>query len=211
MKRTFYVAAGALVLGVVVFFCARGWAQTPGTTPPATATASNAKSKVAMFNLTYVLKHYQKFSAFETDLKATMKGYQTKEADMKKQGEDLAKALQNTKLTGEQREKIEKDIKALQRKMEDNRVEGSKVIMKKQGEQLKILYMEVRTAVARYAASHGYDVVMHYNDAITNDLYFSNENIARKMGAGALMPIYMGHGVDISMDLVRNLNAAYKR
>ena len=104
------------------------------------------------------------------------------------------------------REGFERKLKDLQRQIEDNKMEGSKVLAKKQEEQLKILYMDVRTVAARYAAAHGYEVVMHYNDAVTDADYYSGPNIARKLQAGALMPIYMANGVDISRDLTITLN-----
>jgi Skp family chaperone for outer membrane proteins len=199
VKRTVFVAAGALVLGLAICFCATTWAQPPASSTP---TPSNAKSKVAMFNLTYVMKHYEKFKSFEAEMKATVKGYQTKDEQLKKQIKELAEAAQKPGTTPDQKERAQADIKAIQRKIQDNQEDFGKVVGKKQGDQLKILYMDVRNTVHRYAAAHGYDVVMHYNDAITSEEYYSGQNITRKMGAGALMPIYMGSGVDISQDIV---------
>ena len=51
-------------------------------------------------------------------------------------------------------------------------------------------------------------MVLHYNDAVTQEDYNSEVNISRKMQAGALMPIYMAPGVDVSMDIVKALNAS---
>ena len=44
--------------------------------------------------------------------------------------------------------------------------------------------------------------------AVTEQDYNSEPNISRKMQAGALMPIYMAPGVDVSMDIVKALNAS---
>jgi Skp family chaperone for outer membrane proteins len=196
VKRTVYFAAGVLVLGLAIACTARLSAQGPGAAAP--------KSKIALFNLTYVLKYYKKFSTFESELKAAVGTYQNTDTELKKKAEEIGKQLQGA--TAEAREGLERKLKDLHRQAEDNKMEGSKALAKKQEEQLKILYMDVRTVAARYAAAHGYDVVMHYNDAIEDKDYYSGQNIARKLQAGALMPIFMANGVDISRDLVGTLN-----
>ncbi len=205
MKRTVFVAAGVLVLGLAIVGVSRSRAQTPATpgTPPATA-----KSRVATFNITYVMKNYEKFKTFEAELKATVATYQTNDTKLKEQGEAEAKKILPT-TPQETKEAITRTLKALERKIEDNKAEAQTVMHKKQEEQLKILYMDVRQHVARLAASNGYELVMHYNDAITEADYNSAQNIARKLQAGALMPVYMANGVDISRDLVMSLNAAF--
>ncbi|MBY0230796.1 MAG: OmpH family outer membrane protein [Gemmataceae bacterium] len=199
MKRTFCVAAGMLVLGLAIASTARLSAQGTGA-------AAAPKSKIALFNLTYVLKYYKKFTTFEAELKTAVASYQAVDTDLRKKAEDVQKELAKAGTTPEQREGLEGKIKEFARQAEDNKAAGSKALAKKQEEQLKILFMDVRTVAARYAAAHGYDVVMHYNDAIEDKDYYSGPNIARKLQAGALMPIFMANGVDISRDLVGTLN-----
>jgi Skp family chaperone for outer membrane proteins len=196
-----------LVLGLAIVGMSRTAAQTPPAvgTPPAVPTA---KSGIATFNITYVMKHYTKFQTFEAELKAAIQVYQNTDTQLKQKGEEEAKKLTAT-TPPEQKELIQRSLTELQRKIEDNKMEAQKVMNKKQEEQLKILYLDVRQHVARLAASNGYQLVMHYNDAITDADYMSIQNIARKLQAGALMPIYMANGVDISRDLVMSLNAAY--
>jgi hypothetical protein len=101
-------------------------------------------------------------------------------------------------------------MKDLQRHLEDNKNDAQKTLVKKQEEQLRILYMDVRNVVDRYAQAHGFDMVLHYNDAVEQQDYWSAQNIARKMQAGALVPMYFAAGLDISGNIIATLNAPYK-
>ncbi len=97
-------------------------------------------------------------------------------------------------------------MKDLKRKIEDNNTEAKLVLGKKSDDQMKILYMDVLEAAQRYAISHEFDMVLHYNDAVTKEDYFSAMNIARKVQTGALMPLYAAPGMDISTEVVHMLN-----
>jgi hypothetical protein len=81
--------------------------------------------------------------------------------------------------------------------------------VKKQEEQLKILYMDVRSTAERYALAHNFDMVLHYNDAPSEPEFSSAQNIARKMQA-PLFPLYSTKGMDISAEVVGTLNQAYR-
>src|SRR5262245_34433526 len=179
-------------------------AQTTSTTPPATTT----NSKVALLNLTYVIKNYNKFKTFQAELKSAVDPFQAKDTAWKKEGENMVKESQDPKTTAERKDQIENKLKELTRLTEANKMRASKVLNNNQGEPLKILYNDVRAAAFRYAPAHGHDMVLHHNDAVTEQEYNSEPNISRKMQAGALMPIYMAAGVDISYELVKTLNAS---
>src|SRR5262249_13828114 len=154
-------------------------------------------TKVALLNLTYVIKKYNKFTAFNEELKGAVKPFQDKDVQYKTEGEKLAKEANDPKTSSEKREQLEKRARELQRLIEDNKQEAQKTLGKKQEEQLRILYMDVRAVVERTAQAYGFDMVLHFNDAVTPDEYWSAPNIARKMQAGALMPMYYASSLDI--------------
>jgi Skp family chaperone for outer membrane proteins len=209
VKRTVILTAGAVALGAALYI-GSVWAQTgtrPGTPAPASA---EPRTRVALINLTYVIKHYQKYDAFQNELKVAVKPYQDKDTGHKSEAEKLAKEMADPKTTAEKREANEKRLRELQRLIEDNKNDAQKVLAKKGEEQLKILYMDVRGVVERYAQSHNFEMVLHYNDAITTQDYWSAQNISRKMQIGALMPMYSAKGMDISAEIVGTLNASYK-
>jgi Skp family chaperone for outer membrane proteins len=195
-----YLVAGVLTLGLAIFISNKLWAQ------PATTAAAQPKSRVALFNLTYVMKHSKKFQYFQEELKKTVEPFQSKDTMLKKKGEDLAKEAQLPTTKAQRKDEIEKHLKDLQRQIEDNKNDAQKIVVKKQEEQIKTIYMDIMTVVSRIAQSHGYEMVFHYNDALTDEDYLSAPNIARKMQAGALMPIYKANGVDISMHVLDTLN-----
>lgn len=200
MKRTLLLVAGVMALGTAIYLTGHVGAQGNAAAAP--------KTKVGLLNLTYVIKNYNKFKNFQEDLKKTVEPFQTKDTGLKTEGEKIAKEAQTPATTAARREAIEKRLKEIQRDIEDNKNEAQKVVVKKQEDQLKILYMDVRGIVERYAQAHGFEMVLHYNDATTQEEYWSPTNIARKMQAGALMPMYMANGLDISANIVATLNAA---
>ncbi len=204
VKRTVIVAAGVLALGVAVGVGKMG-AQTGGNTAPAPA----PQSKIALVNLSYVIKNYEKFKSFQEETKQDLSKFQKNDADYKIEGERLAKDLQLPTTKDDARDKIEKRLMELKRLVEDNKADANKVLGKKQEAQVSILYNDVRGVVWKIAQSRGLEAVFHYNDAIIPNEFNSPQNIARKMQA-AFFPIYFNNNIDISVDTLTTLNSAYK-
>ena len=71
------------------------------------------------------------------------------------------------------------------------------------------IYNEVAAACSRYAQANDIDLIMHYNDGTTAVEMNSQQNIQRKIVSGPCTPVYWKQGVDISADIVGNLNASY--
>jgi hypothetical protein len=80
-----------------------------------------------------------------------------------------------------------------------------------QDDMLIVLFKEIQEACQRVAMAQGYDLVLHYNDATTSQEYWSAMNIARKLQAGACMPLHYGPGVEITNEVVNALNSAFTR
>jgi Skp family chaperone for outer membrane proteins len=209
VKRTIYVTAGMLALSLAIVVSAQLRAQTtPATnTQPKVAAPT---TKVAIMNLTYVVNNYDKFKTFKEEIKQAVEPFQKKDADHKAAGEKLAKEAALGTTTTARREEIENDLKKLQRQVEDNKNEAQKAVGKKQEQQLFILYSDVWNVVKRVAEVRGYEMVLHYNDTTDQKEMWGAQNIARKMQAGALMPIYHNPALDISKDVLDSLNAYAK-
>src|SRR5690349_8950043 len=122
-------------------------AQGPAGAP---ATGQN-KSRVALLNLTYVIKNYTKFQTFQEELKKAVEPFEKNDKIYKADGQKLTAEAQAPTCSAERREKIGAELKGLERKIEDNKTEAQKVVMNKQEEQLKILYMDVRNHSYRFA------------------------------------------------------------
>ena len=201
MKRTLFLLVGVVALGTAIYASSKLWAQAPGVV------ATGTKTKVGVLNLTYVIKNYSKFKNYQEQLKLKVDPFQARDIAWKTEGEKLAKEAQLPATTAVRRDEIEKILKDYTRQVEDNKADAQKVLVKEQEAQLVTLYMDIRNVVDRYAAANGYDLVMHYNDVIDPAEYWSVPNIARKMQAGAAMPMYISGGVDISKNVLDTLNA----
>jgi Skp family chaperone for outer membrane proteins len=193
-------------LGVAVYFGNHLRAQTP---PGGTAPAAAPRTRIAMLNLAYVIKSYAKWDQFQKNFKVDYKAWDDKVNAKMAQKDAAIKEAQAPGTPAEKRDKLVKDVKVFDRDIEDLKAEGQKVLGAKSDEQMVVIYKEVRDAATRYALSHNFDLVLHYNDVTTQADFDSPNNIARKMNAGALMPLYVANGMDISYDVVNALNAAY--
>jgi Skp family chaperone for outer membrane proteins len=185
-----------------------GQAQTQSNQPAAAATP--ARTRIALLNLTYVIKNYVKYQNFQNEIKGIVEPYQKKDADLRQQLESLRKkaeeAAANRSTPSTQRDELERQAKDIQRQLEDNGAEIKLKLGKRSDDEMRTLFMDVYDAAQHYASSHDFELVLHYNDAITKDDFLSAQNIARKLNTGALMPLYSLPSMDISMDLVKVLN-----
>jgi Skp family chaperone for outer membrane proteins len=211
------VGAGLLALSMAIAVAAQLRAQ---TTPANTTTTAQPQAqpaarpaapttKIAVMNLTYVVNNYEKFKTYKNEIKDAAAPFQANDNKFRKQAEDLAKEAQAPGTTMEKREEIEKKLKDLQRQVEDNKTEAQKAIGKRQELQLYTLYLDVWNVANKVAAARGYDMILHFNDATDQKEFWSAPNIARKMQAGALMPIYYNPALDVSNDVLQTLNSPY--
>jgi Skp family chaperone for outer membrane proteins len=202
VKKTLFVAGGILALGVLCYV-GRLWAQqTPSTGPSAQGAP---RTRIALINLTYVVKYYDKYKVYQEEMKGAIQPFQARDKEYRRQAEELAKSVP-TPPPADKREEIEHKMKEFKRKIEDNDTEAKLAVSKKSDEQMKILYHDVVTAAQSYAVSRDFDLVLHYNDATTEEDFLSTQNIARKLQSGALMPLWAAQGMDISKEVVAMLN-----
>ena len=205
MKKTVLVVGGVVALGLLSSFGHLQAQQQPtGAARPA-QTAAAPRTRIGLLNLTYVIKNYTKYVNFQEEIKKIVQPFQGTDAALRKEGEELAK-LRSPSTPADKLAEIDRKLKDLQRKIEDNNAEAKLVLGRKTDDEMKILYMDVQEAAQRYAVSHEFDLVLHYNDAVTKEDYFSPMNISRKVQTGALMPLYAAPGLDISTEVVNMLN-----
>jgi Skp family chaperone for outer membrane proteins len=205
VKKTVFVVAGGLFALGVLCYAGRLWAQAQTAPAANPAPAAAPRTRIALINLTYVIKNYDKYKTFQEEIKKLVGPFQGTDAKLRKEAEDLVKQKTPT-ATAEQVAEIDKKLKEIQRKIEDNNIEAKMVVGKKSDDEMKILYMDVLQAAQGYATSHDFDLVLHYNDATTPEDYFSAPNIARKLQTGALMPVYAASGMDITKEIVALLS-----
>jgi Skp family chaperone for outer membrane proteins len=209
VKRTVVILAGVTALCMVAYLGSRLAAEPPGGTSPKTgapAAAPQPVTKVAVLNLSYVIKNYAKWKTFQETYKSKLESYDGELKKLKDQFELKQKEVQ--KADAGMKEQLEKQMRDLQRAMQDKTEEGKKVLADMEAKQFSTIYNDVQDMAKRYALNRGIEMVMHYNDGTTEAEVNAPMNIGRKMGQGACFPLYMAPGIDISQDVLRYLNAA---
>src|SRR5262249_18465232 len=147
-------------LGAVLY----AGAQRARGEPAGGPAAASRGTKVALLNLSYVLRYYEKFKNYQEEVKKVVEPYQKKDREIVNEGERLPKQVKAPATTAEQREVLERKLRQLTRDREDNENAVKKEVARRSGEQIKILYTEIFEVAKRYAGAHGYDAVLQYND-----------------------------------------------
>jgi Skp family chaperone for outer membrane proteins len=201
MKDWLRTAGVCLALGTLVL-AGTSWS---GTKPPA------PRTRIAVFNLNYVMRYYDRFTKFQEELKRRAAPFLEKNAKLTGELDGVNKQLQDPATPAETREELERQARRLKRQIEENKEEADKDVHKVQGEQLKVLYADVQAAAVRHAEAHDLDMVLHYNDAVTKEEYLGHANVVRKMGQAGLMPLWWARGQDITLQIVEALNDDLRR
>lgn len=212
MKRMMIGLAGLATLGGVAYLGSRVVAQAPQQyaqpvqQAAATQPASSVTTRVALINLGQVIKNYQKFKNLMAEVdaqsKAYQKDYETKRnAVIAKQGELAKPENQNSP----HREQLEREIRDLQRQLQDLGEEAKEKTGKMEFDRLVQTYKEIQEAVQVYARARNLELVMHYNDGIGTDAFLP-PIFQRKLMNGACWPMYIAPGMDITNDVTNMLN-----
>lgn len=207
MKTVFRM--GSLILvAAIVLGASRLWAENKEKKPA-------PRTRIGVLNLTFVIKNYNKYNRFQEEIKGIIEPFQRRDTELRAQLEKLRAQAEKPSLVpakGEdsdeqsRKEDIEERAKKIQQQLEDNSQKAKKTLGKRSDKEMQSLFKDVQDAVERYAIAHDLDLVMHYNDAVTKEDFLSAQNIARKLNTGALMPIYTASSIDITTDIVTDLN-----
>lgn len=198
MKRMVAILAGVATLGAGAYVGSRLWAQGQAAAP--------AQPRMAVVNLVYIMENYNKARLLRDEAKAGFLKFQTKVDELRQKMTDAQKKLDDPKL--ENRAAWEKYAVDLKRAHEDLAINFKKEFGAKSEDQWVQLYREVEDAVKRYAVSNNFHIVLQYNETINAQEAGSPGHIVRRAErpGGALIPMYVANGLDISTAVVQNLN-----
>src|SRR5262249_26454288 len=159
-----------------------------------------------------VIKGYTKYKNFQDSMKNEVEVYQKKDKELR----DKLQAWVSYKNPAppaqqppaDKQAEADRNIQALKHQLEDLQADAKNTLGKKSDDAMVQMYREVRDMTQRYAAANGIEMVMHYTDNDPSDPqnYDSAANVARKMQAGACIPFYIAPGMDITKDVLQNLN-----
>ncbi len=204
MKRTVAIVAGMVTVGLALYAGSRLTAQQgapAAADPPPTM-------KMRFLNLQYVLKNYKRMESLRQETAELFKQYDAQIKQLQDLIDARTKQIQDPTLA-DKRDALEKEIRRLTREKQDKTEEAKVALDKKQGELIVLVYREVDEAVRTYCRQANIELVLHFNDPVTESERNNPANVARKMTQGACMPLYMTPTLDISQDIVAALNAKY--
>jgi Skp family chaperone for outer membrane proteins len=201
VNRKIGILAGLVALGVAAYLGSYLRAQQNAANQAQTP----LQTRVALINLGQVIKNYQKFKNFEVGLKAESEKYQKEFETKRTIAVKKQERMKEPTISAAEREQLEKEVKTLQREMQDMAEEVKQKIGKEEFDLMVQLYKEVRDEVTITAKKYGIELVLQYNDAPEPDA-FSPALFQRKLANGACMPMYMDQRMDITAYVTEMLN-----
>ncbi len=214
MNKSFAcLSAAVLISGFGAWVVAQppgknGTIQQTGGTVATTPTAAPG-TRVAVINMNNVLKLYAKAQMLNNQIKNKVQTYAQQMNQKKQEITALQAELTKPTTTPQMREKIEKDILAIQRVLQDLDNEARKVISKEQEGVAVQIFREIETVVKAVAVANGFDLVLSYPDATTDAEMYSQDNVIRKMANQAAIPIYYRPHIDLTDAVVKTLNTSF--
>jgi Skp family chaperone for outer membrane proteins len=194
-----------LYVGMVAVALAAGTAsaQAPaGGGAPAAAPPSRGP---AVFNVARVMKDYQKWQYFAAQMNKERMAEASKLANIRNQVMNLENDYKKETIA-DKKLALEQQMTQLQRQFEDMEKTIRKNIDEKSAVHLKTLFTEIRTVVDAVAKTNGFELVLAYPDALTQEEMNSPVYFDIKMRPPAAMPFYVSPSIDITMVVVQTLN-----
>ena len=175
-----------------------------------TQTAPTPKTKVAIINLQYVVKSYDRWKQFEDEYKRNYKGYDEQFEQIKKQGLELKARLEKMRADDPEGDNIKRQLKDLDRKVQ---VWG--MTQKAAFLQLARQYVGPDLCPGRRSrerlrqGQRSSTLFWCCNNGVRAPSCTMHEHSVQNANR-ALMPIYSVNGTDISNYIIYMLNAHYK-
>jgi Skp family chaperone for outer membrane proteins len=159
--------------------------------------------------MTRVLKGSKKVQALQADLRGRTQQAQQKLEALKKTLQGIQAESDDPATPAARRDELARKIRQLRRDIEDEQEAARARVGKMSDDALGVAYREVEEAANRIARVKGLELVLFYNDAVTEADFYTPGNLQRKMSqAGALMPMVVAPGMDITDAVIEGLNRA---
>jgi RNA polymerase sigma factor (sigma-70 family) len=196
---------GVLLLLVLAALVGPGRAPSEAAAAPGAAAPPAPRSRVALVNLTAVVKAYSRFKTFQQEAKVDIKKFEDRAKQKRAEVEDIRKRLLDAPPT--KAPEVEAQLRAAQRELEDVDAEAKQALGAKTDKQTVEIYKDIQSAVQRYAKANDVDLVLHYTDPVEGEDPLSAANVARKMQAAGCVPLWAADGLDITAQIIDMLNA----
>jgi RNA polymerase sigma-70 factor (ECF subfamily) len=163
-------------------------------------------TRIGLLNMQRVLKGAKHFQALQAELRARTKQAEAKLAVRKQELQKYQAAFNDATPAG-RREEVTREIRRLKREIEDEQDEARAIVTRMTDDAVSRMYREVEDAANRLARARGLELVLFYTDAVTPADFYKPGNLQRKLSQpGALMPLYVAPGMDITESVIAALN-----
>ncbi len=200
MKRLTVLNLALAALPLAMIVAAPVTADAPATTTPA-ATGRG----VAVFNVPKVMREYQKWQYFAAEVNKERTEKAAMLAKKQNEGIDLQNKIK-TEVSKQKQEEMSQQLIVLQRQLQDMEQQARKEIDEKSMTHLRTLFGELRTVVDAVAKTNGFDLVLAYPDASTEEEKASPVYLEMKLRTPAAMPFYVSPNIDITAVVIQTLN-----
>ena len=194
MKRKWIIATAGVAAAAALVYVGTLWAEQPAVASAVPSRPAAApRTKIALLNLTYVISYYEKYKAYKDDMKKQAQPYEDMIKGKQAEIEALRKEATNTAASARRgpppgdREADEGGPARHRRRQQRRQAEARQAGV---GSRWSCCTRKCSRPQPSYAASHDFDMVLQYNEPLEPKDYYSPANIERKMGAGALIPLY---------------------
>jgi Skp family chaperone for outer membrane proteins len=192
-----WYAVGTAVL-VSLFAINALWSRVPEKT--------GRNPHTGLINTAYVLKNWSKANEFTRELQEWYKPLQEKDRALHEQLLEVQKELLDSSIAQEKRDQLQKRVQQLNETIQKNAKEAQESLQEKTNKQVVAMNLDLETASRRYAEAHDLEVVMCYADAYTPEERSNPARIQLKLKTNSCWPIYTAAGVDISKEIVAELD-----
>ncbi len=208
MKRVFALLMATATLAGIVLTVGMTQAQTNPANPPAGATSSSSRGRIAVVNLAKVLKEFEKANVEAKRMQELRQAYLSRVTEKKNQIAEQQRALAQA-AKPPLRDQYEKQITDLQREIQDISRQGDKELSRISDDTIVAVYKDIYTVIDRIAVANNIELVLCYQDYIDPKDAFSPVVARMKLQSQAAMPFYH-RNMDITDAVVSTLNKYFK-
>lgn len=163
MNKYVLSASAVALVTAVLSFPGQAFSQGAGTTAAPAAPAANVPHKIALIDMAYVFKNYEKFSRLREDLKAEI---QVSEEEAKSRATGLQEMQAKLKTFAEASPEFnaaEQQLAKSSAEFEAFRRAAQRDFLKKESQIYHTVYLDVTDAVSKYAKYYKYNLVLRFN------------------------------------------------
>jgi Skp family chaperone for outer membrane proteins len=193
---------GPIGLGGIPFFAFLAHLQLPEAAP------SGGGSKIAVFNMAAVMRDFGKAKFKVWELNEEKKKMTAELINMKERVQKLAQEIP-VERDPMKKDELLTEQRNLAREYEDMDREITKKLNDKASAIIGGLYDNIKMVADKFSESRGYDIIFAYPDAVTPEEAKTAYVKELKLKPPAAQPFVMGRHVDITSEIVEELNTQF--